>query len=105
MSQAFYKTSHPTIVAKEETVLLTIDKGLYKKLQQQLKQDIYDKNRAEVSDMMKSDFFVELHIKEKRAKQFYDALTPQFYFKNEQICEAGQQPEYFYLHFKGQVLE
>ena len=63
MSQAFYKTYHQTIVAKEETVLLCIDKGLYKKLQEQLKQDIYDKNRAEMSDMMKSDFFVELHIK------------------------------------------
>lgn len=40
--------------------------------------------------MMKSDFFVELHLKQKRAKSFYDGLTPEFYFKNEQICEAGQ---------------
>lgn len=55
--------------------------------------------------MMKSDFFVELHIKEKRARQFYEGLTPEFYFKNEQICEAGQEPDKFYLHFKGQVLE
>ena len=82
-------------------MLLCIDKSLYKTLQEDLKQDIYDKNRAEISDMMKSDFFVELHIKEKRAKQFYDALTPEFYFKNEQICEAGQEAEQFFLHFKG----
>ena len=40
---------------------------------------------------MKSDFFLELHLKEKRAKIFYDTLTPEFYFKNEQICEAGHE--------------
>lgn len=33
MSQAFYKSYFPTVTAKEETVLLCIDKGLYKKMQ------------------------------------------------------------------------
>jgi len=71
MRDSFYQRYHPTIVAKEETVILCIPKNIYKTLQEQLKQDLYDKNRGEISDLLKSDFFVELHLKEKRAKQFY----------------------------------
>ena len=58
MSQAFYKTTHPTVVAREETVLLYLNKEIYKKIQMGLKKEIFEKSRAEVSDMMKSDFFV-----------------------------------------------
>lgn len=63
MRDAFYKKEHPSIIAQQETVILCINKQIYKRLQQQLKQDLYDKNRGEISDLMKSDFFVELHLK------------------------------------------
>ena len=63
MRDSFYRKYHPTIVAKEETVILCIQKDIYKTLQEQLKQDLYDKNRGEISDLLKSDFFLELHLK------------------------------------------
>lgn len=76
MAQAFYKKFHPTVIAREETVILYLEKSVYAKIQRELKQDLFEKNRAEISDMMKSDFFVELHLKDKRATQFYENLTP-----------------------------
>ena len=33
MTQAFYDAEHPTIIAKEETVLLTFDKKIYSIIQ------------------------------------------------------------------------
>ena len=42
-----------------------------------------------MADMLKSDFFIELHLKDRKAKMFFDKMLPEFYFKGEQICEAG----------------
>lgn len=40
MTQAFYDAYHPTIVAKEETVLLTFNKNIYPIIQQKLFKEI-----------------------------------------------------------------
>lgn len=45
MSQAFYSFKHPTIIAKMETVVLTIAKDIYKNIQTKLLEDILEKTR------------------------------------------------------------
>jgi signal-transduction protein with cAMP-binding, CBS, and nucleotidyltransferase domain len=50
---------------------------------------------------MKSTFFSELHIKDRRAKAFYNDLEVKFYFKDQTIEEAGHDVNYFYLLYKG----
>lgn len=40
MTEAFYNKTHPEIVAKEETVLLTFHKNLYPIIQEKLMADI-----------------------------------------------------------------
>ena len=52
-------------------------------------EDINEKSRDEIADLLKSDFFVELHLKDKKAKLFFSNLSPEFYFSGENICEAG----------------
>jgi signal-transduction protein with cAMP-binding, CBS, and nucleotidyltransferase domain len=59
------------------------------------------KERDEISDFMKSTFFSELHIKDKRAIAFYNDLEVKFYFKDQIIEEAGRDVNYFYLIYKG----
>ena len=44
-SQAFYGKSHPTAIAKEETVLLTISKRIYPLIQKKIADDIEEKSR------------------------------------------------------------
>ena len=39
--------------------------------------------------MLKSPFFSELHLQDKKAKTFYEGLKLKFYFQNETIEEAG----------------
>jgi hypothetical protein len=51
--------------------------------------DINEKSRDEIADMIKSDFFIELHLKDKKAKNFFNLLKPEFYFQGESICNAG----------------
>ena len=58
MTQAFYDAYHPTIVAKEETVLLTFNKNIYPIIQQKLFKEIEEKSRDEIADLIKSDFFI-----------------------------------------------
>ena len=45
MSQAFYESDHPTIVAKEETVLLAFDRSIYPIIQEKLFKEIEEKSR------------------------------------------------------------
>jgi hypothetical protein len=53
--------------------------------------------------MIKSDFFIELHLKDKKAKNFFNLLKPEFYFQGENICNAGELPEKFFIIFRGKV--
>lgn len=105
MTQAFYGSEHPSIVAKEETVLLTFPRGCYEEIQTKLFKDIEDKSRDEIADLIKSDFFIELHLKDRKARNFFDLLRPEFYFKGEHICDAGELPKKFYIIFRGEVRE
>ena len=34
-------------------------------------EDINERSRDEIADLLKSDFFVELHLKDKKAKSFF----------------------------------
>ena len=79
-TQAFYEKKHPRTIAKEQTVLLTISKSLYEDLQNKIIGDIEEKSRDEIADLMKSDFFIELHLKDRKAKAFFEKLKPEFYF-------------------------
>ena len=58
MTEAFYGKTHPQIVAKEETVLLTFHRTLYPIIQSKLMEDINEKSRDEIADLIKSDFFI-----------------------------------------------
>ena len=44
-TQAFYDKNHPKVVAKEETVLLTINKSLYAELQKKIIEDLEERSR------------------------------------------------------------
>jgi hypothetical protein len=33
-------------------------------------EDIQEKSRDEIADLLKSDFFIELHLKDKKARSF-----------------------------------
>ena len=39
--------------------------------------------------MLKSTFFSELHIKEKKARALYSEFALQFYFDGQVVAEAG----------------
>ena len=55
--------------------------------------------------MLKSDFFTELHLKDRKAKTFFDLLLPEFYFKGEHIYDVGDEAFNFYILFRGEVIE
>ena len=55
--------------------------------------------------MMKSTFFTELHMKDKKAHQFYENCTVECYFQGQVIQEAGSEEKAFYLMFKGDLEE
>jgi len=40
--------------------------------------------------MLKSTFFSELHIKDKKARTFYNDCFIKFYFDGQVIAEAGE---------------
>ena len=54
---------------------------------------------------MRSTFFSELHIKDKKAEQFYENLSLECYFKGQVIEEAGSDRKAFYLLYKGSLEE
>lgn len=58
MTEAFYGKKHPEIIAKEETVLLTLSKDLYSLMQKKIMEDINEKSRDEIADLINSDFFI-----------------------------------------------
>jgi signal-transduction protein with cAMP-binding, CBS, and nucleotidyltransferase domain len=55
--------------------------------------------------MLKSTFFTELHMKDKKAHQFYENCTVECYFQGQVIQEAGSEEKAFYLMFKGDLEE
>jgi hypothetical protein len=42
-----------------------------------------------MNDLPKSDLFTELHIKDKRSRNFIADLEIEFYFKDETIYQCG----------------
>lgn len=55
--------------------------------------------------MLKSTFFAELHIKDKKARTFYNDCAIKFYFDGQTIAEAGEEVKFFYIIFRGKVQE
>lgn len=105
MTSAFHDRRHETIVCKEESIILALEKSVYHLITAKLRGDIETKERDEISDLMKSVFFSELHIKDKKARNFYNDLEMEFYFKDETIEEAGAEVNKFYILFRGDVVE
>jgi hypothetical protein len=70
-----------------------------------LREEIETKERDEISDLLKSTFFSELHIKDKKARSFYSECQLKFYFKGQVVEEAGGEVGFFYLVFRGELEE
>jgi len=59
------------------------------------------RSRDEISDLLKSTFFYELHLKDRKAQSFYENSQLRFYFDGQVIAEAGADVPFFSLIFKG----
>jgi signal-transduction protein with cAMP-binding, CBS, and nucleotidyltransferase domain len=44
-------------------------------------------------------------MKDKKARQFYESLTLEFYFKGQTIQEAGSEEKAFYILYRGSIEE
>ena len=51
--------------------------------------------------MMKSTFFSELHIKDKKARNFYESLKVECYFKGQMVQDAGSDEKALYIIYRG----
>lgn len=71
MADAFQGRPHEPIYCREEAILLTLPVATYQIIVARLREEIETKERDEISDLLKSTFFSELHIKDKKARTFY----------------------------------
>lgn len=71
MADAFQGRPHDPIYCREEAILLTLPVATYDMIVGRLREEIETKERDEISDLLKSTFFSELHIKDKKARTFY----------------------------------
>ena len=101
LSDAFQGRFHESIYCKEEAILLTLNRNVYEIIAKKLREEIETKERDEISDLLKSTFFSELHIKDKKARAFYSECKLQFFFRGQVIEEAGGEVNNFYLVFRG----
>ena len=63
------------------------------------------RERDEINDLLKSTFFHELHMKDKKSQEFYDKCKLKFYFDGQVIADAGSDADNFFLIFKGEVTQ
>ena len=105
MASAFTGQHYEPIVCREEAIILTLDVNLYDRLVERLRDDIENRCRDEISDLLKSTFFFELHLKDKKTQAFYDKCQLRFYFDGQVIAEAGSDVNFFSLIFKGEVTQ
>ena len=78
--EAFQDKGHATIMCREEAIILVLDQNVKTIIDAKLKSDIETRQKDELTDLLKSTFFSELHIKDKKAKQFYDDCEIEFFF-------------------------
>ena len=105
MASAFNQQPEDPIYCREEAIILALDVGVYRELVERLRGDIEMRERDEVNDLLKSTFFSELHMKDKKSIPFYDSCELKFYFDGQVIAEAGTDVSHFYLIFKGTVIQ
>lgn len=74
MLEAFHSKIHPQIICKEETIILALNKSVYPLMKIKLREFIEENQRDLVDDFQKSTFFSELHIKDEKARSFYNDL-------------------------------
>lgn len=57
-------------------MILALPKSVYQIIQDKIMDDIREKSRDEIDDLIKSDFFIELHLKDKKARHFFSLFKP-----------------------------
>jgi len=92
MNECLYKDLHPAITALEETILFVLQPNVYDQIRTKLNEELSDNYKEDMADLPKSDFFSELHIKDKRCRNFISDLSTEFYFKGETIYNCGDDP-------------
>ena len=86
MASAFTKQHHEPITCGEEAIILTLSVDIYDTLVKKLREDIENRSRDEISDLLKSTFFYELHLKDRKSQSFYDNCQLRFYFDGQVIA-------------------
>ena len=105
MASAFNGKPHDAIYCREEAIILSLNVSLHDTLVLRLREDIEMRERDEISDMLKSTFFHELHLKDKKSQSFFENCKLKFFFDGQVISEAGSDVHYFSLIFKGEVIQ
>lgn len=86
MPGAFYKQSYEAIYCKDQAIVLILEKEVYKVIVKRLRVEMQTKERDQISDLLKSTFFTELYLKDKKAKNFFDECELQFFLDGQVIA-------------------
>lgn len=80
-----------------------MDRSFWDTINSLTRKDIEGRERDLLNDLLKSTFFSELHLKDRKAHQFYENLAVECYFQGQVIQEAGSDEKAFYLVYKGDI--